>query len=331
MSYRIEGSNQNSWDFRGGIYKNYVFNQPNLVTYQESHDEERLMYKNEQYGASSGSYNVKNIPTGLARNGMAAAFWSMQPGPKMLWEFGELGYDLSINRCTNGTTNDSCRLTPKPPHWEYYNDANRNALYNVYADLIHLKTYPAYTATFINGTIAYNLSDTIKWQSLAGPNLTVMVVGNFGLTSKTATITFPSTGKWYSYLTNDSVTVNSTAYSITLNAGQYYVYTNKKIKNEVLACKLKLSFIAQKKRCAYSCTLNWSAKGNINNDHYDIERSSDGISFTKIGSVNAIASGDVQQYNFNDVMPLPGNNYYRLKQVDKDGSSQYSSIQKSKS
>ncbi len=317
---------KDGWDFSGGIYKNYGFTQPNLVTYQESHDEERLMYKNEQYGASLGSYNVKNIPTGLARNGMAAAFWSMQPGPKMLWEFGELGYDLSINRCTNGTVNDSCRLTPKPPHWEYYSDPDRNALYNVYADLIHLKTYPAYTATFINGTIAYNLSDTLKWESLTGPDLSVMVVGNFGLTSKTATVTFPSTGKWYSYLTNDSVTVNSTAYSITLNAGQYYVYTNKKIKNEVLAVSW-LSFIAQKSG-AHAVVLNWSAKGNINNDHYDVERSSDGIAFTKIGSVNAITSGDVQHYNFNDAMPLSGNNYYRLKQVDKDGTYQYSSIQK---
>ncbi len=94
------------WDLSSGLYTNHGFTQPNLVNYQESHDEERLMYKNEQYGAASGSYNVKNIPTGLARNGMAAAFWSMQPGPKLLWEFGELGYDLSINRCTDGTTSE---------------------------------------------------------------------------------------------------------------------------------------------------------------------------------------------------------------------------------
>ncbi len=317
---------KDGWDLSGNIYTTRGFSQPSLVGYQESHDEERLMYKNEQYGASLGLYNVQNIPTGLARNGMAAAFWCMQPGPKMLWEFGELGYDLSINRCTSGSINDSCRLTPKPPHWEYYNDANRNALYNVYADLIHLKTYAAYDATFIHGTTAYNLSDTIKWESLVGPNLQVMVVGNFGLRSKTETVTFPSTGKWYSYLTSDSITVNSTAYSITLNAGQYFVYTNKKIKDEVLAVSW-LSFIAQKSG-THTVMLNWSAKGSINNDHYDIERSSDGVSFTKIGSVKAVQSEDVAHYNFNDAMALSGNNYYRLKQVDKDGTYEYSSIQK---
>ena len=48
-----------------------VFTQPNLVTYQESHDEERLMFKNEQYGAGSGSYNVKkhSYRPGEKRNG----------------------------------------------------------------------------------------------------------------------------------------------------------------------------------------------------------------------------------------------------------------------
>jgi glycosidase len=326
MGYKNDGGNTDSWDLSGNIYTTRGFSQPNLVGYQESHDEERLMYKNEQYGASLGLYNVKSIPTGLARNGMAAAFWCMQPGPKMLWEFGELGYDLSINRCTNGTINDSCRLTPKPPHWEYYSDVNRNALYNVYANLIRLKTYAAYDATFIHGTTAYSLSDTIKWESLSGPNLKVMVVGNFGLASKTSTITFPATGKWYSYLTTDSITVNSTSYSITLNAGQYFVYTDKPIRNEVLAVSW-LNFIAQKTG-AQTVSLNWSAKGNINNDHYDVERSSDGISFIKIGGVHATGSDDVQHYSFNDAMPLNGSNYYRLKQVDKDGTYQYSSIQK---
>ena len=82
---------------------------------------------------------------------MAASFWAMQPGPKMLWEFGELGYDLSINRCEDGSINNDCRTSPKPLHWDYYNDANRKALYDVYTNLIHLKLYPAYASTFING------------------------------------------------------------------------------------------------------------------------------------------------------------------------------------
>lgn len=317
---------KDGWDFNWGIYKSRGWAQPNLITYQESHDEERLMYKNEQYGASGGSYNVKTLATGLARNGMAAAFWAMQPGPKLLWEFGELGYDLSINRCSDGTINNDCRLTPKPPHWEYYNDANRKALYDVYADLIHLKTYAPYSATFISGTPAYNLSDTVKWQSLSGANLQVMVYGNFGVYSKSTTVTFPSTGTWYNYLGSGSINVASTAYAVTLQPGEYYVYTNKDIKDEVLAVDW-LSFSAQKNG-SRSVLLSWSTKSDVNEDRYEVERSSDGVTFTKIASVRAIAGSDVQRYSITDNAALNGISYYRLKQVNKDGSYQYSSVQK---
>jgi 1,4-alpha-glucan branching enzyme len=314
------------WDFNFGIYKKHGFAQPNLVTYQESHDEERLMWKNEQYGAISGSYNVKNIPTGLSRNAMAAAFWAMQPGPKMLWEFGELGYDLSINRCTDGTVNNNCRLDPKPPHWEYYNDANRKALYDVYEDLFHLKTYPAYASTFTSGSVNYKLYDTVKWQSTVGSNLSVMVIGNFGVTAKTTTVTFPSIGTWYSYLTTKTINVTSTSYSVTLQPGEYYVYTNKNIKDVVLAVTW-LSFTAQKNG-AHSVLLNWSTQNETNNDHFEIERSHDGISFTKIGNVNAASGNGQLHYSFTDNIPLNGYNYYRIKQVDKEGNYQYSSIQR---
>ena len=102
------------WDFSGGIYTVRNWTQPNLVTYMESHDEERLMYKNVQFGNSSGTYNVKDVNTALKRIEMCGAFLFTIPGPKMFWQFGELGYDYAINTCTNGSINDSCRLTPSP-------------------------------------------------------------------------------------------------------------------------------------------------------------------------------------------------------------------------
>jgi len=95
--------------------------QPYLVSYMESHDEERTMYKNERYGNQSGSYNVKDTITALKRNELATAFYMAIPGPRMIWEFGELGYDYS--RCylsTNGEGGDCNRkLDPKPIRWDY--------------------------------------------------------------------------------------------------------------------------------------------------------------------------------------------------------------------
>nr|MDQ6904150.1 alpha-amylase family glycosyl hydrolase [Bacteroidota bacterium] len=64
------GYSNPSWDFSGGIYTSLGgWTKPGLVTYQESHDEERLMWKNEQYGNSNGStYNIKDTATGLKQN-----------------------------------------------------------------------------------------------------------------------------------------------------------------------------------------------------------------------------------------------------------------------
>ncbi len=75
-------------------------------------------------------------------------------------------------------------------------------------------------------------------------------------------------------------------------------------------------------------TLLWETASESNNDHFEIERSSDAISFAKIGSVhtqNGNSNGP-QSYSFEDLSPLSGTAYYRLKQVDTDGKFSYSSI-----
>ncbi len=81
------------WDFSGGLYSFRGWTKPHLITYMESHDEERMAYKNINFGNSSGGYTTKDTSTSLLRNEMCAAFFMSMPGPKMIWEFGELGYD----------------------------------------------------------------------------------------------------------------------------------------------------------------------------------------------------------------------------------------------
>ena len=106
----------------------------------ESHDEERLMFKNLTYGNSSGSYSIKNFNVALNRMKLAGAFFFTVPGPKMIWQFGELGYDVSID--FNG------RVGEKPVRWNYLGDDRRTNLYKVYAALTKLKTdYEAFSTT----------------------------------------------------------------------------------------------------------------------------------------------------------------------------------------
>lgn len=64
--------------------------------------------------------------------------------------------------------------------------------------------------------------------------------------------------------------------------------------------------------------LNWVAATEINNAYFIVLRSKDGVNFTEIGRVNA--SGAYSgSYSFVDAAPVAGYNYYRLKQVDKNG------------
>lgn len=73
--------------------------------------------------------------------------------------------------------------------------------------------------------------------------------------------------------------------------------------------------------------LQWQTASELNNDHFDIERSADGISFTKIGRVQGLGTtGIAQQYQFTDAAPLTGNNYYRLAQVDRNGKITWSQL-----
>ncbi len=318
------------WDFNWGIYKSRNWAQPGLVTYQESHDEERLMYKNEQYGNSNGSYNVKDINTGLKRNEMATAFWAMIPAPKMLWQFGELGYNYSINTCENGTIDNNCRTSPKPIRWDYLTNPNRKALYDVYAKLFKLRNVPNFLPTFVTNDVTYNLNSGFKWLQVNSDSLKIMVIGNFDVVPATATVTFQHAGNWYNYLSGGTRTATRTAESITLQPGEYYVYVNKNADSLVNTLPLKLlSFTGR--RSSADISLIWATTTEVNVKHFIIQRSFDGVQFSGIGTVSAKNVSDGQlTYNYADKDPLAVKTdkklYYRLKMVDIDGKYSYSNV-----
>ncbi|MBS1532400.1 MAG: alpha-amylase [Bacteroidetes bacterium] len=221
MSYNDSGG---SWDLSGLFYDSWGFStSTGNVCYFESHDQERLQFKNEQYGNSSGAYTIKDLATGLKRDEMAAAFMFSSPGPKMLWQFGERGYDISIDDAGTGG-----RLGDKPPHWEYMQDPNRHHLYQVYSDMIR---YKINNAVFNTTNYTYNLGGAYKFIQLLGTDGTnVEIVGNFNVTPMNVTITFPATGTWYDNLNGTSINVTNTSYSTTLQPGEYHVYSNSLLK-----------------------------------------------------------------------------------------------------
>lgn len=108
------------------------------VSYAESHDEERMAYKNATWGVEG----VK-IPAGsdltitemsLQRLGCLAAQMLMIPGPKMIWQFGELGNGQTTKKA-NGENNTSNKIVC----WNYLEDPGRVALMNTYATIINMR------------------------------------------------------------------------------------------------------------------------------------------------------------------------------------------------
>jgi len=210
------------------------WNQHHLIGYMESHDEERLMYRNLRNGNQVGVYNTRDTLTALKRMGEAAAFWAMLPGPKMLWQFGELGFPFSINTCINGTVSENCRLDNKVPVWGYYNDPFKRGLFDVYANLLRLRMNPSFINTFTQKQFTMDFSGAVKTLQINDDSLKIVVVGNFDLSAKTATVNFPISGTWYSYLTKTSINVSGTSANVTLQPGEYHVYLNKDLSNTLV-------------------------------------------------------------------------------------------------
>ena len=194
------------------------WNVPNLVSYMESHDEERIMYKTITYGASSGNYNTRNLKTALKRMELDAVFLLTVPGPKMICQFGELGYDISID--------SSGRTGEKPIKWNYFSDPDRHRLFVIYKLLNNLRnTQPV----FGTSSYSYSFDTPLKSLQLIHSSMNANILGNFGITASSITPFFPQPGKWYEYFTGDSINVLNVNDPINLQPGEYRLYTTKKL------------------------------------------------------------------------------------------------------
>ncbi|MDT8418535.1 MAG: T9SS type A sorting domain-containing protein, partial [Lutibacter sp.] len=157
----------------------------------------------------------------------AGMFFFTIPGPKMIWQFGELGYDFSINTCENGTVSNDCRLSRKPIRWDYFDNANRKQIYNTWATLSAFKKQ--YPDVFNTTDFTLNVGTLTKSIVLRGTTTDVVIVGNFDITNKSITANFTKTGTWYEYFTGEEKTITNISTAITLNPGEYKLYSTVKL------------------------------------------------------------------------------------------------------
>jgi 1,4-alpha-glucan branching enzyme len=191
----------------------------NLITYMESHDEERQMYDASLYGNTSGSYSIKQTATALDRVKAASAFLYLVPGPKMFWQFGELGYDISINQ--NGRTGE------KPVLWNYYNNTDRKKLHDLKAELIKFRLQ---NPIFSQGQFLWQPQAEVKRIVMGDDNMKMVVIGNFGVNSRMIAGNFPEPGTWYDFFTGNSFQVSNTGMEMLFEPGEFHIYTTKKIE-----------------------------------------------------------------------------------------------------
>ncbi len=212
-------------DFSQISYKERFWDLPLLVGYMESHDEERLMYKNMEYGSSSGSYNIQERDIALERMELAGAFFFTVPGPKMIWQFGELGYDYSIDY--------DCRVCNKPIRWDYYKTGVRLRVYQLWSALIDLKlNEPAFSSDDFNLFV----SGAAKRIEINHADMDVRIIGNFDVENLSVNPSFSKSGWWYSFFTGDSINVSDLQAPISLEPGEYRIYTSKSLsKPEITA------------------------------------------------------------------------------------------------
>ncbi len=131
----------------------------------------------------------------------------------------------------------------------------------------------------------------------------------------------------YSMFGNDVVTANPdwTTYpantSTTSGLDPVNIMGLYKTTFSVLAVPLGFSAT----RTGNTAKLNFTVFNKISNDHVIAERSTDGLNYTVIGRIDLTGTGE---YSFTDRDPAPGNNFYRLKLAEKDGTMGYTEIRK---
>ena len=230
------------------------FNDPSYMPYMESHDEQWLMQKNAQFGRSADNgYDIQELPTALDRQKLVGAFFFTLPGPRMTWQFAELGYGFRPDECLEDDGGDGIcgpeapgRTAPKPIRWEYRDpeqSPDRVDVYKTWQALLRLRNDnpdlfakdPGIGNPEQGIKMIANTGDGVRCIRLRDENLDATIVGNFGVTPFDATLavgtdasacSFSETGTWYNFFEDKPLQVDGPT-SFQLRPGEFRIYTSE--------------------------------------------------------------------------------------------------------
>ena len=163
--------------------------------------------------------NDAPLARAMRRAGSCAAFSLLVPGPKMVWQFGEIGYDVSIEE--NGRTGRKPVKTA-----EYMAMPERKALYDTYAGLIRFRMEnPRFFDK--DATFSWTPTGSTKIIKCTADGKSFYVIGNFSKGSQTVTATLPSSGTWTNWF-DKTESFTGSSKSMTLKGGEFKLFVNWK-------------------------------------------------------------------------------------------------------
>jgi len=323
----------------GSYYRNRGIDVPNYVTYMESHDEQWMMYNNIANGNSSGDYDVTDLETALERQKMVGALFFTVPGPRMMWQFGELGYGYgdSGEQCLQDGSGSNCpsiapgRTAEKPIRWDYFDPAqspNRVELYKAWSAMINLRNNnDVFRATDTDVTIAGN-NQPGRRISLQHSSMNAVVIANVDVTETEVSAEFPNAGTWYDFFTGEAVEIEAEEQTspIRLAPGQFHIFTDQPVATPEsglvpfdVAAPAPLAptdLSASADLSAGTISLSWTASTSFDVTGYTVYRGT-AADFDTTGA--SVATVDAATTAYTDDSVSPGTTYrYKLVANDND-------------
>lgn len=220
---------QDNSDFGGMFWKGiYDATKGGWVSYFESHDEERAAFKAKEWGTDIIKSDIQTRMNSMAA---LAAFTFTVPGPKMIWQGGELGFDTALLNYSGVGDQEDGKTDEKPIDWVYLDDPARKSLHDAYSAILNLrKEYPQLfdgTASMVQYTDydSWTGGRTISISTVDGKKM--WIVGFFADTAESQYQTVPAGWNTYYNLISGVEEKNIGGNIVNITEGHNFrIYTN---------------------------------------------------------------------------------------------------------
>ncbi|MCF8244246.1 MAG: BspA family leucine-rich repeat surface protein, partial [Saprospiraceae bacterium] len=179
-----------------------------------------------------------------------------------------------------------------------------------------------------NGTITIEVNGTTACSQF--DRLTVTGTATLGGTLDVTIGYSPTNGDVITFLDATSISGTFATVNPPLPSGWSLAYDSPnagEVSLQFVVLPVELVSFQAERQNRDAALLTWRTASELNNEGFDIERSSDGRNWETLSFVPGHGTTQAEQsYAYTDEQPLPGVNYYRLRQVDFDGKMEYSDI-----